>query len=51
SRSLPLIATIQNPYNLLNRVFEEGLSEFCRYDGLGLLAYSPLAMGVLTGKY
>lgn len=51
SRSLPLIATIQNPYNLLNRVFEEGLSEFCRYDSLGLLAYSPLAMGVLTGKY
>src|SRR5690606_1187876 len=51
SRSLPLIATIQNPYNLLNRVFEEGLSEFCRYEGLGLLAYSPLAMGVLTGKY
>ncbi|WP_394065552.1 NADP(H)-dependent aldo-keto reductase [Alcaligenes sp. WGS1538] len=50
-RSLPLIATIQNPYNLLNRVFEEGLSEFCHYDGLGLLAYSPLAMGVLTGKY
>ncbi len=44
-------ASIQNAYNLLNRVFEIGLAEFAHLDGLGLLAYSPLAMGFLTGKY
>lgn len=47
----PLIASIQNPFNLLNRQYEESLSEFSHHDGLSLLAYSPLAMGVLTGKY
>ena len=40
-----------NAYNLLNRVFEIGLSEFTHHEGVGLLAYSPLAMGMLCGKY
>jgi aryl-alcohol dehydrogenase-like predicted oxidoreductase len=48
---LPRIVTIQNPYNLLNRTFEIGLSEFAFREQVGLLAYSPLAFGVLTGKY
>lgn len=43
--------SIQNAYSLLNRQFEYGLSELCQYEGLGLLAYSPLAFGALTGKY
>lgn len=45
------IVSIQNPYSLLNRTFESGLSEFSHRDGIGLLAYSPLAFGWLTGKY
>lgn len=48
---MPRIASIQNPYNLLNRTFEIGLSEFSHREQVGLLAYSPLAFGVLTGKY
>ncbi|OZI40958.1 NADP(H)-dependent aldo-keto reductase [Bordetella genomosp. 1] len=48
---LPRIASIQNPYSLLNRTYELGLSEFSHHEGVGLLAYSPLAMGVLCGKY
>lgn len=48
---LPRIASIQNPYSLLNRVYEIGLSEFTHHEGVGLLAYSPLAMGMLSGKY
>ncbi|RAP62951.1 aldo/keto reductase [Achromobacter sp. HZ01] len=51
SRDLPRIASIQNPYSLLNRVFESGLSEFAHREDVGLLAYSPLAMGMLCGKY
>ncbi|MHB1566057.1 MAG: aldo/keto reductase [Acidiferrobacter sp.] len=51
AHGLPRIVTIQNPYNLLNRTFEQGLAEICYREGLGLLAYSPLAFGVLTGKY
>ncbi len=47
----PRIVSIQNPYNLLNRSFEVGLSEFCHNEDIGLLAYSPLGFGVLTGKY
>ena len=47
----PRIVTIQNPYNLLNRSFEAGLSEFSQNENIGLLAYSPLAFGVLSGKY
>jgi aryl-alcohol dehydrogenase-like predicted oxidoreductase len=49
--SLPRIVTIQNPYSLLNRLFEVGLSEICMRENVGLLAYSPLAFGVLSGKY
>lgn len=48
---LPRIASIQNAYNLLNRTFETGLSEFALREGVGLLAYSPLAGGNLSGKY
>lgn len=48
---LPRIVSIQNPYSLLNRLYEGGLSEFSHREGVGLLAYSPLAFGALTGKY
>ena len=47
----PRIASIQNPYNLLNRTFEIGLSEFTHREQISLLAYSPTAMGTLSGKY
>jgi aryl-alcohol dehydrogenase-like predicted oxidoreductase len=43
--------TIQNPYSLLNRSFDVGLAECSHRESVGLLAYSPLAFGVLTGKY
>ena len=49
--NLPRIATIQNPFSLLNRLFEVGLSEICMRENVGLLAYSPLGFGFLTGKY
>lgn len=48
---LPRIVSIQNPYNLLNRSFEIGLAEFAHRERTGLLAYSPLAFGTLSGKY
>ncbi|SUX37884.1 putative aldo-keto reductase [Cedecea davisae] len=48
---LPRIVTIQNPYSLLNRSFEVGLSEVSQHEGVELLAYSCLAFGVLSGKY
>ncbi len=48
---LPRIISIQNPYSLLNRSFEIGLSEVSHRENVGLLAYSPLGFGVLTGKY
>lgn len=47
----PRVVSIQNPYNLLNRTFEVGLAEFAHREQTGLLAYSPLGFGVLTGKY
>lgn len=47
----PRVASVQNAYNLLNRTYEEGLAEFHGREGVGLLAYSPLAQGYLTGKY
>ena len=50
-QSLPRMKTIQNPYNLLNRLFEVGLSEISMREQIGLLAYSPLGFGVLSGKY
>jgi len=49
--SLPRTITIQNPYSLLNRLFEVGLSEISMREKVGLLAYSPLGFGVLSGKY
>ena len=48
---LPVVASIQNPYSLLNRTFEIGLSEIAHRESVGLLPYSPLAFGVLSGKY
>lgn len=48
---LPKIVSIQNAYSLLNRTFESGLAETCRHTNVGLLAYSPLAFGWLSGKY
>ncbi|GGY08359.1 oxidoreductase [Litchfieldella qijiaojingensis] len=48
---VPRVASVQNPYNLLNRSFEVGLAEIAHREGIGLLAYSPLAFGVLSGKY
>jgi aryl-alcohol dehydrogenase-like predicted oxidoreductase len=47
----PRVASIQNAYHLLNRQFELGLAEFAFREQVGLLAYSPLAQGFLTGKY
>ncbi|OED41758.1 aldo/keto reductase [Endozoicomonas sp. (ex Bugula neritina AB1)] len=47
----PRAASIQNPYNLLNRTFEVGLAEIAHREQLGLLAYSPMAFGALSGKY
>jgi len=48
---LPRIASIQNAYHLMNRTFESGLAEVCHHNSVGLLAYSPLAFGWLSGKY
>ncbi|GAB4117766.1 MAG: NADP(H)-dependent aldo-keto reductase [Sideroxydans sp.] len=48
---LPRIVSIQNAYSLLNRTFESGLAEVCHHANVGLLAYSPLAFGWLSGKY
>jgi aryl-alcohol dehydrogenase-like predicted oxidoreductase len=48
---LPRVVSIQNPYNLLNRSYEIGLAEISWREQCGLLAYSPLGFGVLTGKY
>ena len=48
---LPVVASIQNPYSLLNRTFEIGLSEIAHRESVSLLPYSPLGFGVLSGKY
>ena len=50
-QDLPKMITVQNPYSLLNRLFEVGSSEICKRENVGLLAYSPLGFGILTGKY
>ncbi len=50
-KGLPLIASIQNPYSLLNRSYEIGLAEISHREQCSLLAYSPLSFGVLSGKY
>lgn len=51
SKNLPRMQSIQNAYNLVNRTFENGLDEIAIRENVGLLAYSPLAQGYLTGKY
>ena len=51
TENLEKIVSIQNPYNLLNRSYEVGLSEISIRENAGLLAYSPLASGTLSGKY
>jgi aryl-alcohol dehydrogenase-like predicted oxidoreductase len=48
---LPRVKTVQNPYSLLNRLFENGSAEICMRENVGLLAYSPMAFGVLSGKF
>ena len=48
---LPRVESIQNPYGLLNRTFEIAMAEVSHREDVGLLAYSPLGMGLLTGKY
>ena len=50
-QNLPKIKTVQNPYSLLNRLFETGSAEICVRENVGLLAYSPMAFGVLSGKF
>lgn len=50
-KGLPRVVSIQNAFNFLNRVFEIGLSEITHREDVGLLAYSPLAQGFLSGKY
>lgn len=50
-KDLPRIQSIQNPYSLLNRAFEVGLAEMAIREKVGLLAYSPLGFGRLSGKY
>ncbi|MEZ2129147.1 MULTISPECIES: aldo/keto reductase [unclassified Sinorhizobium] len=50
-KGLPRVASVQNEYNLLYRHFDLDLAELSHYEDVGLLAYSPLAGGILTGKY
>ena len=50
-RERPRAVSVQNPYSLLNRSFEIGMAEVAHREDLGLLAYSPLGFGMLTGKY
>ena len=50
-KNLPRMLSVQNPYNLLNRTYEIGLAEMSIREQAGLLAYSPLACGYLSGKY
>jgi aryl-alcohol dehydrogenase-like predicted oxidoreductase len=49
--NLPKIKTVQNPYSLLSRLFEVGSSEICMRENVGLLAYSPLGFGILSGNF
>jgi len=49
--NLPRMSTIQNSYSLLHRAYEYGMSEVSLRENIGLLAFSPLAFGVLSGKY
>lgn len=49
--NLPRVKTVQNPYSLLNRLFENASAEVCAHENVGLLAYSPMGFGVLSGKF
>lgn len=51
SENLPRVVSVQNPYSLLNRTYEVAMAEVSVREKAGLLAYSPLGFGVLTGKY
>lgn len=51
SANIPRPVSVQNPYNLLNRTYEIGAAEISMRENMGLLAYSPLAFGMLSGKY
>ncbi|MGR7813013.1 aldo/keto reductase [Lacinutrix undariae] len=51
THNLPRMKTIQNAYSLINRVFEGDMAEVAMRENIGLLAYSPMAFGVLSGKY
>ncbi len=51
AHDLPGPVSLQNAYNLLNRVYESGLAEVCHRENISLLPYSPLAFGLLSGKY
>jgi aryl-alcohol dehydrogenase-like predicted oxidoreductase len=51
NNNLECVKTVQNPYSLLNRTYEIGMAEISMREDVGLLAYSPLAFGVLSGKY
>ena len=50
-KGLPRVVSVQNPYSLLNRTYEIGLAEMSIREKAGLLAYSPLGFGILSGKY
>lgn len=50
-QSIHPIASLQPPYNMFERGFEEELLDYCREQGIGVVAYSPMASGFLTGKY
>ena len=51
SKSFSKIVSVQNPYSLLNRLYEINMAEIAEIENVKLLAYSPLGFGVLTGKY
>lgn len=51
SKGLPRVVSVQNPYSLLNRSYEMGMAEMSIRENAGLLAYSPMAFGMLSGKY
>lgn len=50
-KDLPRVQSVQNPYNLLNRTYEVGMAEMSLREEMGLLAYSPMGFGLLSGKY
>ncbi|MEM0898955.1 MAG: aldo/keto reductase [Pseudomonadota bacterium] len=50
-KDLPRVASIQNEYSLMHRIFDTDLAEISHHEDVGLLSYTPLAAGLLTGKY